>query len=176
VLFVILAIPLINLIDAFHQERMLNLGESLGVGDPGTFAETQPLIGAILLVIVLFAASFFWYRAEKGKVDPVRTLTPVALFVYATYYMVYGFIVKGFFYRNLSMGDSDFLYTPVLLVAFGLWFINRKNEVTLPLSASAEESLKKWLLLIIGMMVILSLITFISVNAHSGLPGFHTRF
>jgi len=176
VLFVILAIPLTNLIDAFHHERMLNLAKNLGELNPENFASNQPLIGFVFLVIVFIAACIVWLRAQNGKIDYIRILTPLALFIYAGYYMVYGFLVKGFFYRSLSIGDSDALYLPVLLLALAIWFINRKKEIKLPLPGAREESAKYWVLLVSVLILVLIIITFVSINSHAGIPGFQERF
>jgi hypothetical protein len=174
--FVILAIPLTNLINAFHKERMLNLGKSLGISDIESFAVNQPLTGMVLLFIFLLTAVFFWHRAEREKIDVTHVLAPLALFAYTTYYTVYGFLVKGFFYRHLSIGESDVLYVPVMLFALGLWFFTRRKKKILPLSASGNESLRKWIWLTVCVFLILIIITFISVSSHPGLPGFHERF
>ena len=176
VLFVILAIPLTNLIDAFHHERMLNLAKSLGELNPEAFASNQPLAGLVLLVVFFFIAIMVWLRAQNGKMDYIRILTPLALFVYAGYYLVYGFLVKGFFYRSLSIGDSDALYLPVLLLALAIWFINRKKEIKLPLPGVREESAKYWVLLVSVLILVLIIITFVSINSHAGIPGFQERF
>ena len=176
VLFVLLAIPLINLIDAFHHERLLNLGKSLGVLNPELFASNQPATGLILLVIVLLAGSLVWGRAQKGKAAIPRVLTPLALFIYAGYYMIYGFLVKGFFYRRLSIAESDALYLPILLIAFAIWFRNRKKEIQLPLSTGRKESAMYWLGIAALLILVLIVITFISIHSHTGLPGFQERF
>jgi hypothetical protein len=90
--------------------------------------------------------------------------------------MVYGFLVKGFFYRSLSIGDSDALYLPVLLLALAIWFINRKKEIKLPLPGVREESAKYWVLLVSVLILVLIIITFVSINSHAGIPGFQERF
>ena len=176
VFFLVLAIPLTNLIDAFHTQRMVNLGESLKMANPEIFAYNQTILGAGVLIVFLILSIIIWRQAEKGKLDLINLLIPLSLFAYSIYYMVYGFIVKGFFYHSLSIGHSDTLYTPVLLTAFILWFINRKKDISLPLADVGVESAKKRILITFGMILVIIIITLISISTHPGIAGFHERF
>jgi hypothetical protein len=174
VLFVVFAIPLTNLIEAFHVEWMVNLGKSLKMTNPEVFASDQTLLGAVILGIFLIFSIIIWMRAEKGRLDYLNLFIPLSLFAYSMYYTIYGFIVKGFFYRIPN--DSDALYIPILLTTFILWFINRKRNVSLSLVDVGEESTKKWLLITGGVILMFIIITLISISTHNGLPGFHERF
>ena len=146
------------------------------MADPAVFVDYQRLIGFGILIIFIIFAVIIWHRAERNKLNMVNSLLPLSLFAYSTYYMVYGFMVKGFFYRSLSISDSDALYIPVLLCALILWFIYRKKDVILPIIDSRVETEKMWILITVGVILMFVIITLISINMHPGLPGFHERF
>jgi hypothetical protein len=175
-LFVVLAIPLTNLIEGFHTKRMVNLAESLEMTNPSMFIYWQRSVGVAILVLFFIAALIIWRNADKGESGFNKIILPLALFSYSIYYMVYGFMVKGFFFRSLSIGDSDALYTPILLIAIALWFFNRQKSSALGSEVYDKDLSKKWVLIVVGVILLLIIITFISINSHSGIQGFHERF
>jgi len=176
VLFLVFMIPLINLKEAFHWKRMVSLGESLKYTDPSSFAENQIGIGTVIFILFLIISIIFWYQTEKGKLNITSQLIPISLFAYSTYYMVYGYIVKGYFFRPFSMGHSDALYLAILITAGIFWFVNRNKTGSLPVTKIKPESARTWILIGVVITFMFIIITLISINSHDGITGFHERF
>jgi len=176
VIFVALAIPLTNFIEAFRKEKFLEMAEHLNLADPDLYASNQIMLGTVIFAIFLIVTIIIWQRCGKDKDNVISKTITIAVFAYSFYYMIYGFIVKGFFCRTFSFEHSDALYAPILIIAFILWFLNRDKKVTLPLVKTDYESWRRWILIVSIVILIIIIITLISINSHPGISGFHERF
>jgi hypothetical protein len=174
--FVVFAIPMTNIIDGFEAKKFVQMAEQLNISNPMEYAQGQIILGWIIILIFTLAAIITWQRYQKQDENRIKWIISSLLFAYTLYYTIFGFIIKGFFHRAVSIKHSDTLYVPIIIVAFILWFISRKKDIVLPIGEPVSESWKRWGIIIIGVLIFIVIITLISINAHSGIAGFHERF
>lgn len=176
-LFLFLLIPLINFIEAMKIERFEKLADGLGINDPHTYAVSQAWFGFVLLIIFLTLAVFLWKKSDNTK-EPGTLINIVAglFFSLSLFYLLDGYIVKGMFYSGLQLGDSSTAYLPIFIAALILFFFGRRLKIPEIIPVTEEESWKKWAILFAGVVIVLLLIAFISVNMHDGTLKFHERF
>jgi hypothetical protein len=127
--FVTLFLPWSNYVNAFESEKLLGLAKGLAIEDAAQFVSTQQTLGLGILFAVAIGACIYWSWHEKRDDKSLPRLGSFVLFAYTLYYVVYGFIVKGFFYRGLSIASSDTMYLPLLFLAAVLWLLYGRGKV-----------------------------------------------
>jgi hypothetical protein len=63
----------------------------------------------------------------------------------------------------------------VVIALFLIWYLNRAKKHS-PIIVTGPESGARWLLLVGLVLTVLAICTFISINIHEGIPGYHERF
>jgi hypothetical protein len=175
--FIFLAIPLTNFITTFEIEKLNRLAESLNRGDVSNFVTAQRMLGLLIILLFATAAAVLWRRYERRPEKGAVTILPALTFGISLYYLLFGYLVKGFFYRPFSFAHSDTLYVPVLLIAAGWWRLWGRSNVVMELEpANGGLSWKKGAVLLAALWIVILVITAISINAHEGLNGMHERF
>ena len=128
--FVTLLLPWANYVNAFESEKLMRLANGLGIEDAGAIRlSISRRWGCVILTVVAIGACINWKWHEKRNDQSLLRLGSFVLFAYTLYYVVFGFIVKGFFYRGLSIGSSDTMYLPVLLMAAVVWLLSGRGKV-----------------------------------------------
>ncbi len=176
ILVVFFAIPLINYTSQFNEEKLSKLAESLGIVNIGQFIFIQELLGWIVIVLFTLSAILIWKRIENQDISKNKLMVPFLLYANSLYYIIFGYIIKGLFYKTPSLKYSDTLYVPILLLAFTLWFFNRNEEMKVVEGDLKQESWLHWVLLVSGLLVVIVIITLISITIQQGLGGSHMRF
>lgn len=175
--FVFLAIPLTNFITTFETEKLNRLAESLNRVEVANFVTTQRTLGLLIAILFAATAAVLWRRYERRPEKSAAAIVPALTFGISLYYLLFGYLVKGFFYRPFSFAHSDTLYVPVLLIAAGWWRLwGRSSGVTGPGPASDGLSWKRGAVLLAALWIVILVIAAISINAHEGLNGMHERF
>jgi hypothetical protein len=175
IIFLLLGLPMVNIILAMDAEHFVRAAEQFGIADGAAFARCQ--IGwAYAIALVLGALGIFmhskWNTAESNKLSAYSSVT---FFLITLYYMLFSLIQKHVLVKGASFQLEQVLYWVVLIVLAAMWFFNRKSGVQ-PFAPTKEESWKRWLLLISAALVILAVVTFISISSHGGIGGYHERF
>ncbi len=176
ILVVFFAIPFINFISQFEDEKLSRLAESLTITNINQFIFFQDLMGWIIMALFTLGAILIWKGIENQDVSKSKLMVPFLLYANSLYYIIFGYIIKGIFYKTPSLKYSDTLYVPILLLAFALWFFNRNKEMKAVEGDLKQESWKHWALLISGLLVVIVIITLISINIQQSLGGSHIRF
>lgn len=175
-LFVTLLLPWTNFLFAFDSERLTRLAEGLGIEDIAPFVSTQQMIGLGMLIVVAIGAGINWKWHENRSDASLLRIGSFVLFAYTLYYVAFGFLVKGFFYRDLSITSSDTLYVPILLLAGIVWLLSGRGKV----EAMHTESLKTIDsgLIALVVLVVAAVITVaaVTVTIHDGNISSHERF
>lgn len=174
--FVAIGIPVTNLFHGFTTERLTRLAESLGRTDTADFVSSQFTI--VWGVFAMFAAIQIvaWRLTRHGERTNTANVAGILLFACAVSYVLFGYIKNGIFFRPLSFSHSDTAYTPIVLAMLALWFPGRNTTAPLPHAPAHCECWKRWCALCLGLLTIIAIITYVSINAHEGLGGFHERF
>lgn len=172
--FVFLAIPAATIINTLDTESYLRLAERLGIEDGLAFARNQINTVWVLTLLLLAAAAWTWHRYQFKEAALSAVVAPAGLAAYAALYTIMSYIDAGLFLQPVDWTVSDTAYTPLLLLALGVWFVTRRREVAFVNAPRAHWV--HWMSLGIVLAAVLLTITAISVNAHDGLPGSHERF
>ncbi len=175
-LFITWLLPWSNYVNAFEGEKLMRLAEGLGIKDRFQFVSSQQTLGLAMLVLVGIAASINWLWHEQRDDKSLLRLGSFVLFAYTLYYVIYGFIVKGFFYRYISIENSDTMYLPILFAAAIIWLWTGRGRV------AAETGQNERFLgigfAVLGAMVVTAIIavTAATQTIHDGKISFHERF
>lgn len=127
--FIALLLPWSNYMNAFEGEKLLRLAKGLGIEDAAQFVSNQQMLGLGILAVVAIGACINWRLHENRNDKSLLGLGSFVLFAYTLYYVIFGFIVKGFFYRTVSIGSSDAMYLPILFVAGVIWLLSGCGRV-----------------------------------------------
>jgi hypothetical protein len=174
--FLLLAIPLTNYIEAFKMETLVHLAENLNVANPQQFANTQIFLGLIVIAIFLILGVYIWQYTQGKEGNLLNRAIPILLFAYSLYYTIFGFIIKGFFYRTVSIKHSDSLYIPIILVVFILWLVNYRKDFDFPTGSPISESWKRWGIIIVILLLMIVIITSISIFVNQDVIKVQERF
>ncbi len=175
-IFLILLLPWTNYVNAFEGKKLVQLGQGLGVEDIAQFVNHQQMLGLSMLVLVAIGACINWKWHEHRDDPSLIKLGSFVLFAYTLYYVLYGFIVKGFFYRSLSIGSSDTLYLPILFAAASLWLLAGRGKVEAVSSSEVKPLDPSMLTAGAIMLVAIFAIATATVFIHDGKINFHERF
>jgi hypothetical protein len=173
VVFLFLALPLINLIQAFDKENIAKTAERLGVADTMAFADLQVTF-AYIAVLVFAVIGFILYRKMKDSLYPFYA--PFMLFAYTLYYTVFSHLRKMSFYTELRSQVEQILYWVVIIVFFSMWIRNREKDQVSLFADGKPETWSRWSLIIGTALAILAVAVLVSINSHEGIGGYHERF
>lgn len=173
--FVFVLIPFINYVNAFSDNKLTKLAEQFKLTDSASFVSTQQLWGGLILVIISVATAIVWRNFQRTEEKYNQLIGPFLFFACSSYYLLYSYMIKGFFIRPFSFGQSDTAYLPLLIIMGVLWrFSAKKSPPTKDLASGISTQQSR--LLLIALIVSLLLIAFISIQVHDGLGGMQTRF
>jgi hypothetical protein len=172
-----LVIPLTNLVCAFNAEDFIRVAKGLNILNPEQHAALQFRLGWITILIFAIYSLVIWRQAQRHQTKLAGLYVPLLCFGLSLYFMLFGFIRKSMFYLGFSLKHSDTLYIPLFLLPVAMWLLHRsKDESALPINPPIQESWKRWVVILSGLMAIIVIITLISINSHDGLGNYHERF
>lgn len=174
--FVTLLLPWTNFLFAFDRERLTGLAEGLGIDDISQFVTSQQTLGLGMLVVVAIGACINWRWHENRNDASLLRLGSFVLFAYTLYFVVFGLIVKGFFYRELSIGSSDTLYLPILFLAGVVWFLSGRGRVEAQPTRVARTMDRGLIALAVFVVAAVVTIAGATVAVHDDKISFHERF
>lgn len=173
--FVFALIPFINYVNAFSANKLSKLAEQYSIADSASFVSSQQLWGGFILLIMSVVTVLVWRNFQRADEKNNQLIGPFLFFACSLYYLLFSYIIKGFFIRPFSFGQSDTTYLPILIIMGVLWRFGAKR-------AQADSvfrpgiSTKKSNSLLIALIICLLFIAFISIQVHDGLGGMQTRF
>lgn len=173
--FVFALIPFINYVNAFSDNKLSKLAEQFSIADSASFVSRQQLFGGIILLVMALATAIVWRNFQRVTKKNNQLIGPFLFFACSFYYLLFSYIIKGFFIRPFSFGQSDTAYLPLLIVMGILWRFGAKKTKVNPVFA-AGISTKKSYRLFIALIISLLFIAFVSIQVHDGLGGMQTRF
>ena len=178
---VLLAIPVVNIQQAFDREKLLEMAERVGLAEPGVFAEQHIQAAWIATFVGLILGCAVWRilngeRAAFGRLRSVALLVVVSLL-----YIVFSHLRKGVLAVGFDSQPEQLVYWVVFLAAGLLYVVSCRSA---PVPATCEEvpgesgleTGRHYLVLLLLLVLVCGLLAWISVNSHEGLPGAHSRF
>ena len=165
-LLVFAGIPFINLIDSMGYHTLLER-----IKDPVS-PETTAMLSTIFgTLIVFFVAITGYSKYSKSKTGFERKDILVLFIVYVAAYILVSYIVSGVFAGRFPSNHQ--LY--VVNLAVILWLTGKQFSPFFVNPVSVMP-VNKWFLYLIGIVFIILLLAFVSVNTHGVMGGAHERF
>lgn len=173
--FVFALIPFVNYVNAFSTDKLSKLAERLSIVESTAFVSTQQLGGGLLLLFVIVVTALVWRSVARTPEQYKPLIGPFLFFTCSFFYLLYSYVIKGFFIRPFSFGQSDTAYLPILIIMAILWRFSAKKSPSAKDLASGIST-KQSLQLLIALIASILFIAFISIQVHDGLGGMQTRF
>lgn len=175
-LFLLLAIPLTNMVQAFEVEKFVKLAKRIGGLDPVNFAYFQIWLGIILTLVFLCVALILWRRYENNPDRLTGIYAPTFLFGYGILYTLFSHLVKASFYPGFRGQVEQYFYWLVLIVAGAFTITSYRQQQKTEFISGPTETTRRWTIILGTLLIILALLTMIAISSHDGLSGFHQRF
>ncbi|UCF37167.1 MAG: hypothetical protein JSU96_20660 [Acidobacteriota bacterium] len=173
--FLLIVIPIVNLIQSFEWERLVSQVQRLNLPGVAEIAATQRVLGwAVLGAFLLIGMAVLW-RLGAEAAGTSQAVVCVFGLIYLLEFIVFSFVRKAVYVTGFSTQPEQFIYWVFLLLLTGLVFLLFRRN---PPARLAPEVLVpiRWDLSGVGIAVLLVALAWLSVNLHNGLPGAHTRF
>ena len=165
-LIVFVAIPLIIFTDSMGYKTLLErINDKL---DPETTAFLSTLVGGF---VILTVAVIGYYKFLKAKISFGRKDVLVLFMAYLAAYIVISYIVSGVFAGRFPLNHQ--LYWVNFFVI--LWLMQKQFPPFFP-NLKSEIPLNRWLLYVLGIIIVILFLTLISINTHGEMGGAHERF
>jgi hypothetical protein len=174
--FVFLFIPATNYFNGFSTDDFIRLAENLNISGAEQYAGRQFLYAGFSVLLFGITAILIWKSCSKGEDRALRYCIPALLLLTSLHYNLFSYIRLGTFYRPFSFAHSDSTYIFILILVFAVWYFSLRKTDGFPGKTKADDTWKRWGLILGGLLAIILIITLISINIHSGLPGSHDRF
>ena len=165
-LLVFVGIPFINLIDSMGYHTLLER-----IKDPVN-PETTAMLSTLFSTLIVFSVALIgWYKYTKSNTGFERKGILVLFVTYLAAYILVSYIVSGVFAGRFPSNHQ--LY--VVNLAVILWLAGKQYTPFLG-NPVAVMPVKKWFLYLIGIVIIIMFLAFVSVNTHGVMGGAHERF
>ncbi len=165
-LAVFVIIPFIILIDALGYNTLMERIKDL------INPETTAMLSTLFSILIIFSVAIIgWYKFSKSGTGFERKDILVLFIVYLTAYILISYIVSGVFAGRFPSNHQ--LY--VVNFAVILWLAGKQFTPFFgnPLSTMPVS---RWFLFLLGIVIIIMFLAFISVNTHGVMGGAHERF
>ena len=174
--FLLIAIPFVNHIEAFRFAKLAELGERVGAADISQFVRNQQMWGWILVGVLAAGELLSWGRYGERKKTLNAAVVPGMFFGYLGLYTLFSYITGGLFYEEIDVGVSHTLYVPILVLLFVMWLAFGRKERD-DVVMERPETGWYWVVISACLVLVLVTITLISINLHKEpLGGSHKRF
>jgi hypothetical protein len=165
-LFVFVVIPFLILIKAMGYNTLMER-----IKDPVN-PETTSFLGTLFGGIIIFTvAAIGYYKYLKTKDSFERRDVMALLIIYFAAYISISYIVSGVFAGRFPLNHQLYWVNFIII----LWLTGKQLNPFYGNPVSVMP-VKKWLLYLIGIVVIIMLLALISVNTHGVMGGAHERF
>ncbi len=169
--FLILLLPLTNIVEAFGIEKITERAERLGVNNLSAFVNLEYAVSWGSLVV--FAVFLGWYY--RNKVTHQERWSPhdgwLLWALYLAWYILLSNVL-GAIWLN-GGGLKEYLYwMNWLLIGLGI-HLSFSRTVRYP---SYDMSQSVWFRIGLSIVLIIFMLSLILINVHDGLPGAQTRF
>ncbi|MFZ1291635.1 MAG: hypothetical protein WAR79_16175 [Melioribacteraceae bacterium] len=176
IIFLFIVIPYVNFNQSFEREYLTKLSEFQSSLSSFDFASLQIYFTFLTMIVFFVISIFVWKKYSKNDEYKNENLVTFLFFINSLYYTVFLILRNGLFYSGFGLENSNTLYIPILLLIFILVYFQKNNEIKFGESISVKYYVGNWKLLTSLILVILILISFVSININSDLPGAHFRF
>jgi hypothetical protein len=165
-LFVFVVIPFLILIKAMgYNTLMERIKDQVN-------PETTSFLGTLFAGIIIFTvAAIGYYKYLKTKDSFERRDVMVLLIVYFAAYISISYIVSGVFAGRFPLNHQLYWVNFIII----LWLTGKQFN-PFPGNPKSVMPVNKWLLYLLGIVIIIMFLALISVNTHGVMGGAHERF
>jgi hypothetical protein len=165
-LFVFVVIPFLILIKAMgYNTLMERIKDQVN-------PETTSFLGTLFAGIIIFTvAAIGYYKYLKTKDSFERRDVMVLLIVYSAAYISISYIVSGVFAGRFPLNHQLYWVNFIII----LWLTGKQFN-PFPGNPKSVMPVNKWLLYLLGIVIIIMFLALISVNTHGVMGGAHERF
>lgn len=170
-LFLIMLLPLTNIVEAFGYEKLLGRAERLGVNNLSTFVNLEYTLSWGSLVV--FAVFLGWYYRKKVTNQEAWSQRDGLLLwaLYLAWYILLSNVI-GAIWLN-GGGLKEYLYW----INWGVIVLGIHFSFSSPMRyPSYDISRGLWFRIGMSTILIIFILSLILVNVHDELPGAQTRF
>lgn len=171
----VFAIPFVNFFQQFSTEKLFGAAENLGVEHIDRYVDNLQWAGIITILLFTVTFLYIWKRYRVADLALQDLAAPIILFLYTAFYLLFGYFKHGTFYTGLQWARSETAYLLLLPLILLLWYRYGKTPLVFTDSQRAE-TLRRWLLIVGGLLVLFLLLALISTGSHDGLKGAQERF
>jgi hypothetical protein len=101
---------------------------------------------------------------------------PLVLVGYAALYVVFSHLKKGVFFGAAGFQPEQYLYWIGLAAIAFMWLAWGRRDQPSPPVTEYPETGRRWIALVLCVLILIALMALISISIHDGLPGAHRRF
>lgn len=171
-LFLIILLPVINLIEGVTTKRMTTTGEGIQAADPAAFAFNWQVIMWVMSAIFMLVLTYYYKPALQGASSQKKATT--LTLVYLAWYIIISNVVSAIWLTPAF--SSQHLYW-INLVIVGL-FLRKSATAIMPeaggaVSASWPVSVLKWW---VAVLLCILLLSYIAVSTGYIHPNAQVRF
>ncbi len=175
-IFLFAFVPATNYFNGLSTERFLDLAERLNIANATQYASNQLLIAGISSILFASLAVIIWKLYAEKDDKLLKFGLPVMLFITTIHYNLFSYIRLGVFHKPFSFGHSESLYIFIVALMYAIWHFSLRKTSDFPGKNGSDETWKRWIFILIALLIIFILITTISINIHPEMPGAHDRF
>lgn len=170
--FLLVLLPVINLIEAVQFEKLVKQGASLNAADTEQFASSWILTAWILSVLFAIALSYYY---KPGKLNGSKNKTIGFTLLYLTWYILISNIISATWLH--SKFDSQHLYWVNLLVIAIILFKDKTVSVSFEEEADSDRRWKAHLVKCWGIaLLIILLVASLAITFSYKHGGAQLRF
>jgi hypothetical protein len=172
--FLVLLLPMTNLIQAFSAERLVSRAKQLGVVNIENYLQWQYALswGSLLLI---GGGITLWLRKYISGIKswPLSALR-VTLAFYLGWYILLSNLIGAIWIKS---GDlKEYLYwVNLALITWGVTYCTKENKQQRSYP-QIQSYYGLWIRLSITTFFAILFLSLVLINAHNGLPGAQTRF
>ncbi len=165
-LVVFVAIPLIILTDSMGYNTLMER-----IKDKNN-PEMSAMISTICATIIILSMAVFGYlKSRKPKTHYGDKDVKQLLIVYLAAYITTSYIVSGCFAGNFPLNHQLYWVNFVIILILFSKHFPSFFENPIP-----KININRWWLMVGGIVVVIMLLAWISINIHGEMPGAHNRF
>ena len=173
-LFLVLLLPMTNLIQGFSLDRIIRNAERLGVSNVDSFVQWEYVLSWGTLLLIGGGLTVWVRKYISGRKAWPLPLLRATLAIYLGWYILLSNIIGAIWIRIDDL--KEYLYwVNLLVIVWGVTYCTREDKQQ-QYQPQIQSYYGLWIRLSITTLFAILFLSLILINAHNGVPGAQTRF